>query len=262
MISLLEKFSLSVRLAFGDRALRELASILLALGAIGAAGVALSRSPDLAAPGVTGSVGLADLRMLVFPFALFSGASVLTAAATQDRARALAIGALAAVAAMLELARHPAMPGLGVALWASAAFGIVAGPGVTTLWESLAARRPRPAPGPAPTPSAAAAEAASWFVRLHREEPDVFDWNGFERWIAASRAHRAAYDRLETLWYEMDRPGDPPLDFGQATAMRPRARILGEKALVAVFGDDRRVALVRLSTVMLFWVIAVLSLRI
>jgi hypothetical protein len=261
MISLLEKVSLSVRLAFGDRALQELASILLALAAICAAGFALSRSPDLTAPGVSGTIGLADFKTLLFPFALFSGDSVLTAAATQDRARALAIGALAAVAAMLELALHPAMPGLGVALWASAAFGILAGPGATSLWENLAARRARPAPVLAPGPSAASAEASAWFVRLHREDPDSFDWNGFEAWISASRAHRAAYDRIETLWYEMDRPGDPPLDLSLAGGRRAAARSAGEKALVAVFGDDRRIALVRLSAVTVFWVVAVLSLR-
>ena len=250
-----EKFLLGLRLSLGDRALQDLASVVLAGAAIIAVGAALSLSPDLTAPG---------LKSLIFPFALFSGASVLTVAVTRDRARGLAIGGLAAIAALLELILHPATPGLGLILWAAAAFGIVTGPALIAAWERAAPRLARPKLQ-APVPNDPAAAAADWFVRLHREDPDHFDWGGFERWICASRAHRQAYDQIEALWYEADiaREAQGADPVAQPLSQTPAARLarLFGRGVAALFGDDRRLALMRLCAVTLFWTMALASLR-
>ena len=47
-------------------------------------------------------------------------------------------------------------------------------------------------------------EAVEWFVSLHRDSLEDFDWTGFERWLLTDRRHRNSYDRLEALWYELE----------------------------------------------------------
>ncbi len=49
-----------------------------------------------------------------------------------------------------------------------------------------------------------AEEAAGWFVRLRDEDAPHEAWLAFERWLGASPAHAAAYERLEALWVELD----------------------------------------------------------
>lgn len=53
-------------------------------------------------------------------------------------------------------------------------------------------------------PKAAAEQAAGWFARLRDEEATGDDWLAFEQWLAASRDHVAAYERLEELWVDLD----------------------------------------------------------
>jgi transmembrane sensor len=46
--------------------------------------------------------------------------------------------------------------------------------------------------------------AAVWFTRLQQADASGDDWLAFERWLATSPAHAAAYDRLEALSSELD----------------------------------------------------------
>lgn len=46
------------------------------------------------------------------------------------------------------------------------------------------------------------AEAADWFTRMR--EPSADERRAFEHWIGADPSHRAAYERLESQWRDMD----------------------------------------------------------
>jgi transmembrane sensor len=50
----------------------------------------------------------------------------------------------------------------------------------------------------------AAEEAAQWFARLQGEAATGDDWLAFERWLQSSTEHAQAYERLETLWVDLD----------------------------------------------------------
>jgi transmembrane sensor len=64
-----------------------------------------------------------------------------------------------------------------------------------------------------------AEEAAGWFARLQGEAATGDDWLAFERWLQSSPAHAKAYERLETLWVDLD--------------YAPVAKDLGGRPLVA-----------------------------
>ncbi len=64
-----------------------------------------------------------------------------------------------------------------------------------------------------------AEEAAAWFARLQGEAATGDDWLAFERWLQASPAHARAYERLESLWVDLD--------------YAPVARDLGGRPLLA-----------------------------
>jgi transmembrane sensor len=71
-------------------------------------------------------------------------------------------------------------------------------------------------------------EAARWFARLQGEAATGDDWLAFERWLQASPAHARAYERLESLWVDLeyapvvrDLGGRPLL----AARRRTRARV-------------------------------------
>lgn len=65
----------------------------------------------------------------------------------------------------------------------------------------------------------AAEEAARWFARLQGEAATGDDWLAFEHWLQASPAHAQAYERLESLWVDLD--------------YAPVARELGGRPLLA-----------------------------
>ncbi len=48
------------------------------------------------------------------------------------------------------------------------------------------------------------AAAMDWFAEFHEGSLETFDWSRFEGWIQADPRHRAAYDRVEALWYMLD----------------------------------------------------------
>lgn len=57
------------------------------------------------------------------------------------------------------------------------------------------------------------AEASEWVARLDRPDPDGKTLAQFERWLASSVRHEAAYARLATTWHRLDglralRPAD------------------------------------------------------
>jgi transmembrane sensor len=52
--------------------------------------------------------------------------------------------------------------------------------------------------------STMAEQAAVWLVRLEGDAVREGDWLAFEAWLAASPAHRAAYDRAEAHWSDLD----------------------------------------------------------
>src|SRR5579859_1923489 len=64
-----------------------------------------------------------------------------------------------------------------------------------------------------------AEEAARWFARLQGEAATGEDWLAFERWLQASPAHARAYERLESLWVDLE--------------YAPLTRELGGRPLVA-----------------------------
>jgi transmembrane sensor len=49
-----------------------------------------------------------------------------------------------------------------------------------------------------------AEEAARWFARLQGEAATGDDWLAFERWLQASPTHARAYERLESLWVDLE----------------------------------------------------------
>ncbi|THD77235.1 MAG: DUF4880 domain-containing protein [Phenylobacterium sp.] len=77
--------------------------------------------------------------------------------------------------------------------------------------------------GPGQGQGGAAEQAAAWFVRLQGETATGEDWLAFERWLAAAPAHALAYERLESLWVEMDSDA-PRLVAALDAAQRPAAR--------------------------------------
>ena len=70
-------------------------------------------------------------------------------------------------------------------------------------------------------PSAAAcADAAAWIARLHGEARTAKVEAGFQRWLAASAEHRAAFEMANDIWVGVERSPKNPLP---STA--PRSRI-------------------------------------
>jgi transmembrane sensor len=47
-------------------------------------------------------------------------------------------------------------------------------------------------------------QAIQWFVRLNSGERREIDTRQFEQWLAASHAHRRAFERVEEMWQKMD----------------------------------------------------------
>jgi transmembrane sensor len=64
-----------------------------------------------------------------------------------------------------------------------------------------------------------AEEAARWFARLQVEAATADDWLAFERWLQSSPSHAQSYERLESLWVDLE--------------YAPVARELGGRPLLA-----------------------------
>lgn len=196
-----ERLMLKIRLSIGDPALRRATAAGVALLAVCVASALLRRGPAMQADAV--SDGLSAWRACAFQFGLFAGLAVLAASTAGKRLRFVALGVLALVAAALQQVFHPGDLGVALVCWTASSAGILAGPalaeGLTLAVRSLGVQWRQG--DDARDPDSAAAE---WFVRFHRDAPEVFDWTGFDNWIREDRAHRVAYDRVEALWYELD----------------------------------------------------------
>ncbi len=76
-------------------------------------------------------------------------------------------------------------------------------------------------------------EAVGWFVRLGAEQCSEAERRAFERWLAESEAHRAAYARTESLWRQLDglhEVAGP--DLAAARKRRPRRPIAATTTLI------------------------------
>src|SRR5258706_11250222 len=75
-------------------------------------------------------------------------------------------------------------------------------------------------------PSAAAcADAAAWIARLHGEARTAKVEAGFQRWLAASAEHRAAFEMANDIWVGVERLPKSP-----APRTTPRSRIASAPA--------------------------------
>src|SRR5690606_26427505 len=83
-------------------------------------------------------------------------------------------------------------------------------------------------------PSAAdCAEAAAWIAKLHRDERTRQVEAGFRRWLAASAAHRVAFEMANEMWLAAERLPKPAVP---AIVRWPRSGIVltWPRALAAV----------------------------
>jgi len=93
-----------------------------------------------------------------------------------------------------------------------------------------------------PTTGGVAEEAATWFVRLQGETASSDDWRAFERWLGASPANAQAYERLESLWVDLDyAPVTRELGGRPLLAARRRGRSRGASRR-ALFGGGLAIA--------------------
>jgi len=77
-------------------------------------------------------------------------------------------------------------------------------------------------------PSAAAcADAAAWIARLHGEARTAKVETGFQRWLAASAEHRAAFEMANDIWVGVERLPKNPVP---STSPRPRIRLTSAPA--------------------------------
>jgi len=82
-----------------------------------------------------------------------------------------------------------------------------------------------------PIPSAAAcADAAAWIARLHGEARTAKVEAGFQRWLAASSEHRAAFEMANDIWVGVERLPKTP-----ALSNAPRSRIAWAPAPARLF---------------------------
>ena len=89
-------------------------------------------------------------------------------------------------------------------------------------------------------PSAAAcADAAAWIARLHGEARTAKVEAGFQRWLAASADHRAAFEMANDIWSGVERlPKSPALPSAQRSrvlAMTPAHALAACTALFLIF---------------------------
>lgn len=87
-------------------------------------------------------------------------------------------------------------------------------------------------------------QAVAWLVTLNAGDAEESDWQAFTAWLEAGSEHRAAFDRAEQLWADLD---------DHAEALRP-ARVEQGSALVAP--APRRTSRGRTSPRRRFWLAA------
>jgi transmembrane sensor len=93
----------------------------------------------------------------------------------------------------------------------------------------------RDSDGGLPLPDSVRVEAAVWLARLHSDDRSERTEAAFRRWLAASPAHRAAFERVTGVWEStsnLRREPAPPRARGIGRALR-RA-IVGSAATLAV----------------------------
>lgn len=103
-------------------------------------------------------------------------------------------------------------------------------------------------PSGAGVPSAAVcAQAAAWIARLHGEDRSSQLEAGFQRWLAASPEHRAAFEMANDIWTAAERrPRAAAPSAGRSARARPVALRLQPLALAAA------VAVLLVGTVLYF----------
>ncbi len=82
-------------------------------------------------------------------------------------------------------------------------------------------------------------EAVEWFVRLGAEQCSEAERRQFERWLAKSEAHRAAYARTESLWRDLDGLHNVCRNRGAARPKRRLRRLIaGTTAVIALLAGS------------------------
>lgn len=84
-------------------------------------------------------------------------------------------------------------------------------------------------------PEAVIREASLWFVRLGAEEAGAADTAAWRRWLQASPAHQAAWDRVECLGRQFGQV-DPHAGIAALDQPRSRGRRQALKALSLALG--------------------------
>lgn len=249
-----------LRLSLGDELVGGLGSSFAAAILVASTALVL-----LVLPVPSGGFGLHPVlfRALAFQFGLFSGISVVITLLASGEVRRFGVGAVALASAFLEISLNPGAPRLGLALWAASFIGMICGLVAANRLDDAW----RATSGVSNAEALAMGDAKRWFVRLHRHAPDLFDWRAFEAWMVQSRAHRAAYDRVEALWYgsvEADEAQTLPPPVGRHPGEGPARALIDRVAAAAplfaqrlsasAFGDARVAALAA------FWGLAIFCL--
>lgn len=128
-------------------------------------------------------------------FGLFGGLSALCPVATGGIGRRSGVVGVTVLALGLGLTDVISPPAIRAFAIAAAVLGILAGQGAQALVAMLAR------PDARATPEEVEAEAIRWFLRLHADAKNSFDWTQFDGWIRRDRHHREAYEWVEGLWY-------------------------------------------------------------
>jgi hypothetical protein len=248
---------LTLRMCAGQPSTTRIAATLLSAMGVVLVGLLLGGAQDFRWGEVNGA---ASLKSMLFHFGLFSGLGVVVVATAANRMRFFTLTLLALMAAGVQLQLQALPSQAGWLHWAADVAGLMAGPAAVEAMLALCRQmeRVRRCKHLADNPDAAATD---WFVALHQKNAPEFDWDGFERWLVQSRAHRAAYDRIEALWYE---PDNAPL----LLINIPKARqigfwpgvgqVAGQMLTLAIspVEGDRHLALARSVVVLSCWGLA------
>jgi len=76
--------------------------------------------------------------------------------------------------------------------------------------------------------AAACAQAAAWIARLHADDRTLQVEAGFNRWLAASPEHRAAFEMANDLWTSIEELPKPktPAFVRLSVQLRQRSRFI------------------------------------
>jgi transmembrane sensor len=99
----------------------------------------------------------------------------------------------------------------------------------------------RDSDGGLPLPDSVRVEAAAWLARLHSDDRSERTEAAFRRWLAASPAHRAAFERMTGVWESTSNLRREPAP--------PRARGIGQARRRVIVGSAATLAVCALISV-------------